>query len=57
MKVLCNNFMNTIVCPSCGKVVEISKALLHEEREKIKKDAEEKAAKIAGKGYRATGIQ
>jgi len=35
--------MNTIVCPSCGKVVEISKALLHEEREKIKKDAEEKA--------------
>lgn len=39
--------MNTIVCPGCGKVVEISKALLHEEREKIKKEAEEKAVQKA----------
>lgn len=36
--------MNTIICPGCGKVIEISKALLHEEREKIKKEAEEKAS-------------
>lgn len=45
-----------------GQSVQKSKAAQAEyekrkSEEKIKKDAEEKAAKIAGKGYRATGIQ
>lgn len=52
--------MNNITCPGCGKIVKISEALLHEEREKIaleektkykeelekaKKESEEKAEK------------